>query len=262
MLGVLADAGFYDEAFLLTLEAARTAYIVVVRFYSTLKNKVLSLPESAWKTVDDGIAIAEFQWKHAGWTKDRRYIVVRRDTGKCPDAVGKKLERHEQLALPGLEKGAQYRYSCFVTSLPDEAVQVWRQYRRRILIERQIEDLTYDLGLKKLNTKKWVQTTAMLTMLMLAYNLYHLFAQTVLPKKDRVKKLSTIRSELFMVGGVIGQSGRDQVLRLSVTEHSFRRRIEYLFIQIEQAVARLVGNCKTMEDNAAINSAQNTAMVT
>jgi hypothetical protein len=262
VLGVLADAGFYDETFLLTLEAALIPYIVVARFYSTLKNKVLGLSASAWKAVDDGIEIAEFQWKHAGWTKERRYIVIRRDTDKCPDAVGKKLERHEQLALPGLEKGAQYRYSCFVTSLPDEAVQVWRQYRRRIMIERQIEDLTYDLGLKKLNTKKWVQTTAMLTMLMFAYNLYHLFAQTALPKKDRVKKLSTIRSELFMVGGVIGRSGRDQVLRLSLAKRSFRRRIEYLFIQIEQAVARLTGNCPTMAANATINGARNIALVT
>jgi hypothetical protein len=191
-----------------------------------------------------------------------RYIAIRRDTGKCPDAVGKKLERQEQLELPGLEKGAPYRYSCFVTALTDEPVTVWRLYRRRILIERLIEDLTYDLGLKKLNAKKWIATTAMLTMLMLSYNLYRLFAQTALPKKDRAKKLSTIRSELFMIGGVMGRSGREQILRLSLAKRSLRRRFEYLLLQINQAVVLILGDCLTIGDTRAAENTQNVVVVT
>jgi len=262
ILGVLADAGFYYESFLLVLEAAHKPYIIVARFYANLKTKVLSLPQDTWKTVDDGISISEFWWKQFGWKKERRYIAIRRDTDKCPEAVGKRLQAYEQLELPGMEKGAKYRYSCFVTTLTEEPITVWRTYRRRILIERLIEDLAYDLGFKKLNTKKWVETTALLTMLMLSYNLFRLFAQTVLPKKDRAKKLSTIRSELFMVGGIIGRSGRKQILRLSLAKRSLKRRFEYLLIQIKQAIVMLMDNCLTLDATQAAEAPQNTVLVT
>jgi len=247
VLGVLADSGFYEEPFLLAIESAKVPYIVVARFYTNLKNKVLGLPEEAWIKVSEGISVSEFRFKQLGWKNERRYIVVRRDVEKCPEAVGKQLLKHVQLEIPGTEQGKSYRYSCMVTSLDCDKIEAWRQYRRRALVERQIEDLKYDFGLNKLNSKRFIQTTAMLSMLMLSFNIYLAFARTALPQKDSDKKLSTIRSELFLVGAILGNKSRQPVLRLSVPNRSFRKRLEYIFGQISQAVKRLVFDCLTIE---------------
>lgn len=243
MRGVLADSGFYAQDFLTQLEDCGCTYIINAKFYSTLATKVTHL--TSWRSVAPGIAIAEFMFAHTNWHVQRRYIAVRRDVGVHPDAVGKKLVHHEQLFLPGIEKGSNYRYSCFVTSLTDDAVDVWRSYRRRALIERQIEDLTYEFSFKKINAHNFEQTSAMMAMLLLSFNIYTLFARTVLPVRDVRKKLSTIRSELFMVGAVVGRQARTQVLRLSVRDRAVRLRLKYIDKAIQRALEHIRACCDT-----------------
>jgi hypothetical protein len=86
---VRADSGFFDGSFLDFLEERGLPYVVVARLNSTLKRKCAGIKE--WIPIDEHHAAGELTLKLLGWSKERRFVVVRERIRESKAAVGRKL---------------------------------------------------------------------------------------------------------------------------------------------------------------------------
>ena len=91
---VRADSGFFDGNFLDFLEERGLPYVVVARMTSTLKRKCAGIKD--WTVIDEQHAAGEFTWPLFGWSKERRFVVVRERIRETKAAVGRQL-----LDVPG-----------------------------------------------------------------------------------------------------------------------------------------------------------------
>ena len=164
------DSGFYDKTIFDYLEQEDVAidYIVTVPMYVSIQRKIAA--QHTWLQIENGIEIAEFEYKAQDWVKSRRMIAVRQKIAKRPKAVGKQLNLFEDdYELNG------YRYTCYVTTLKLSAPDVWRLYRGRANCENRIKELKYDYGLDKMNQDGFDGTEACLLLMTIAYNFMSMF---------------------------------------------------------------------------------------
>ena len=70
-------------------EEVKINYIIAVPMYRTIQQKIAT--QKTWLTIEDGIAIAEFEYQTKDWLKPRRMITVHQVISKCPNSVGKQL---------------------------------------------------------------------------------------------------------------------------------------------------------------------------
>ena len=129
---VRADSGFFAQEMLGLLEERSLPYIVVAKLTRTVKQQAAGVRN--WKRVDNNYEVAEFFAKLQGWDKERRFVVIRERIREEKAAVGRLL-----LDVPG------YTYRVFVTNRDAEAMEVWRDYNKRAIIEQRIEELKAEL---------------------------------------------------------------------------------------------------------------------
>jgi hypothetical protein len=123
---VRADSGFFDGSFLDFLEERGLLYVVVARLTATLKRKCAGLQE--WTALDDHHAAGEFTLKLLGWSKERRFVVIRERIRESKAAVGRTL-----LDVPG------YTFRVWVTNRNEGGLALWRDYNGRACVERGAE---------------------------------------------------------------------------------------------------------------------------
>ncbi len=131
---VRADSGFFDGAFLDFWEERCLPYVVVARLTSSLKRQGAGIKD--WTVVDAHHAAGEFTVKLFGWSKERRFVVVRERVRETKAPVGRRL-----LDVPG------FTFRVWVTNRSQSAVELWRDYNGRAGIEQRIEELKHDLWL-------------------------------------------------------------------------------------------------------------------
>lgn len=230
ILGVMADSGFYDEAFLKFLEGNSTEYVIAAKLYQTTQVKISEL--KTWDRVDINIEIAEFQFRHLNWDKDRRYIIVRQEvTVEKPKPTGRQLKLFEED-----ENVNKYRYGIYVTSSDKSAVDVWRLYRLRAADEGVIKEFKYDFGLEGFCLDEFYPTEAAMTFRALFYNLMEIFSQRFLSSEESAITLQTLRMKYFMIPAVLGRDGKDIVLRMAVRSASLKAKIRWIIEQIDKVI--------------------------
>jgi Transposase DDE domain group 1 len=198
---VRADSGFFDEAFLLTLEAAQLPYIVAARFTNPLQAAAYRL---VFRPFAPGLEAAELAYQALRWTAARRVIVVREELVQRPTARGREL-----FYAPG------YRFHAVVTTigLPPEAI--WRTYNGRADTENRLKELKHAFGADGFCSRRFWATEAALRAICLLYNLVEAFQEALAAPVRRT--LSTLRVTVFACGALLGRDGRQAVLRLSRT---------------------------------------------
>jgi hypothetical protein len=92
---VRADSGFFDQALLSFLEERSLPYIIVARMTRTLKASAAAIKD--WTPVDAHYSAASFHLKLHGWSKERRFVVIREQERGGPTA-----HRRPWLYLPCL----------------------------------------------------------------------------------------------------------------------------------------------------------------
>jgi hypothetical protein len=127
-----ADSGFFAQEMLGLLEQRNLPYIVVAKLTRTVKRQAAGV--KSWSRVDKNYEVAEFFAQLQGWDKERRFVVIRERIREEKAAVGRLL-----LDVPG------YTYRVFVTNRDAEAMEVWRDYNKRAIIEQRIEELKAEL---------------------------------------------------------------------------------------------------------------------
>jgi hypothetical protein len=129
---IRADSGFFRQEMTGLLEERNLPYIVVARLTQSIKRRAAGVIE--WKRADTNYEVAEFFARLQGWDKERRFVVIRERIREEKAAVGRML-----IEVPG------YTYRVFDTNREADAMEVWRDYNKRAIIEQRIEELKAEL---------------------------------------------------------------------------------------------------------------------
>ena len=207
---VRADAGFFDKELFGFLEERKIPYIVVARFTKCVKREVTRIAQ--WRALDDDYAVGECEIKLMGWTRARRFTVVRERVRPAKSSVGKKL-----IELP------EYTFRVFVTSLEAAPEEIWRDYNRRADMENRIAELKHDLGADRFCLKDFHATDAVFRSVLLLFNLLSEFRRASgLPQH---KEPATLRSAIFLCGAELERQGADLVLKMSSAWGGLKQRM-------------------------------------
>lgn len=200
---VRADSGFFDQALLGFLEERSLPYIIVARMTRSLKAAAASI--KYWTPLDTHYSTASFQLQLHGWSKQRRFVVIRELEREDKSAVGRRL-----IEVPG------YTYRIFVTSRDEEPVTLWRDYNQRACIEQRIEELKNDLAADALCMKQFFATEAAFLSVLFAFNLLSLYQQAIGTRSEKhYQRPATLRSTVFLGGAILGNRARQPVLYIA-----------------------------------------------
>lgn len=158
-----------------------------------------------WRAVDGGYHVSSFTAKLHGWSETRRFIVVRERVREDKEAVGRRL-----LDVPG------YTFRVWVTSRPEDALTLWRDYNGRATVEQRIEELKNDLHADGFCTQRFFATEAAFLSVIFAYNLLSVY-QAQVTRQSGWRQPATLRAAVFVCGAVLGRAGRRLMVRLSQT---------------------------------------------
>ncbi len=198
---VRADSGFFDGAFLDFLEERALPYVVVARLTTTLKRKCAGIQNGT--ALDEHHDAGEFIVKLFGWSKERRFVVVRERMRESKAAVGRKL-----LDVPG------YTFRVWVTNRSQDAVTLWRDYNGRACVEPRIEELKHDLAADGFCLQPFYATESAFLAVLFTFNLLSLYQHQTTPTAA-YRQPGTLRVAVFLCGAVLGMMGREVVLKLS-----------------------------------------------
>lgn len=200
---VRADSGFFDGALLDFLEARALPYVVVARLTRTLKRQCAGIKD--WTPIGDNHASGEFTLQLFGWSKARRFVVVRQQVreSKAQAAVGRKL-----IDVPG------YTFRIWVTNRSEGAAELWRDYNGRACVEQRIEELKHDLAAQGFCLQPFFATESAFLAVLFAFNLLSLYQHQTTPNAP-YRQPGTLRVAVFLCGAVLGVMGRDAVIKLS-----------------------------------------------
>lgn len=91
-----------------------------------------------------------------------------------------------------------------------------RIYRFRAEAENKIKELKYDFCFDSFNLRSFYATEAVLSFVMLAYNLMSLFRRFVLHSEIQ-RRLSTLRYNNFVIGSYLFRDGNQVILKMALT---------------------------------------------
>jgi hypothetical protein len=207
---VRADSGFFEGALLDFLEQRKLSYIVAARMTTLVKREAVRV--SQWRALDESYAVGEFRVQLWGWSKVRRFVVVRERLQDSKPAVGKKL-----IDLPG------YSMRVFVTDSEESPEVIWRDYNKRADMENRIAELKHDPGADRFCLREFHASEAVFRSILLLFNLLSEFQRA--GDTGRYQEPGTLRSQVLLCGAEMSVVGQETVLFLSTCWGGLKRRI-------------------------------------
>ena len=216
LYAVRADSGFFLSEFLEELERRALPYVIAVRMNPLLRRAVAAIGQ--WQSFAPGLEAGETTYCAHGWNAPRRLVVVRELLDERPEARGRKL-----LEVPG------YTFHVLVTTLGHDPVATWRFYNSRAESENRIKELKEDFGADGFCLQSFDGTEAAFRLICFLFNLIAEFKREVI--QDQAPRLSTLRTQVLVIGAILGREGRHTVLRLGLRER-WRQRFAALLQRI------------------------------
>jgi len=208
-----ADSGFFIAGFLDELERRGLPYAIAVRMTPYLKRAVVGIRE--WKEIAPGLDAAELAFEAPSWRAPRRIVVVRETILERPDAKGRRL-----IEVPG------YTFHGVVTTLALAPVATWHFYNHRADCENRLKELKDDFGAAGFCSHSFDGTEAVFRLICFLFNLVAAFKRDI--TRNEAPQLGTLRTEVLVVGGIVGADARKQVLRLGLQGRRQERFAEIL----------------------------------
>jgi len=198
---VRADSGFFEEALLSLLEQKHLSYLIVARLTTRLQRRCAAIKD--WTDIDENYAAGAFHFRLLGWSQERRFIVIRERVLEEKEAVGHKL-----LEVPG------YTFRVWVTDRSGSAIELWREYNGRATVEQRIQELKSDLAAGGFCLHEFFATEAAFLATLFTFNLLSLYQQMTTPEQS-YRQPATLRTQVFLAGGILGRAGKELVMKLS-----------------------------------------------
>jgi hypothetical protein len=167
----------------------------------------------------------------------RRLVVVRELLDARPEARGRQL-----LEVPG------YTFHVLVTTLGHDPVATWRFYHSRAESEHRIKELKEDFGADGFCLQSFDGTEAAFRLIWFRFNLIAEFKRAVI--QHEAPRLSTLRTQVLVIGAILGREGRHTVLRLGLRDR-WRQRFAALLQRIAALALSTVAQLTDYAKNPA-----------
>lgn len=213
---VRADSGFFVSELLAELEQRALPYVIAVRMNPLLRRAVAGIRQ--WQPFAAGLEAGETTYCAHSWNAPRRLVVVRELLHERPEARGRKL-----LEVPG------YSFHVLVTTLSLNPVETWRFYNSRAESENRLKELKEDFGADGFCLQSFDGTEAAFRLICFLFNLIADFKREVM--QDESPRLMTLRTQVLVIGAILGAEGRYRVLRLGLRDR-WRQRFAALLQRI------------------------------
>ena len=239
---VLTNSG-YDQVELFDyLEGLQLHYVVATPMIPILQSEIYGLEE--WLGLGHGVAGGEFKFKFKHrrkyWTKERRYIVIRKYLSKLgSDTVGKTLSLFPEEDA----KVLNYNYGLYITSSDKSGEVLWRQYRLSANDENIIKENKEDFALEGFALNGFYPTEASMLVRIMFYNIIILFRQQMLPEPESHQRLDTLRKKYLITLALLGRDGKSSVLRMGIRKPNLRHK----FLHILDRISLYFANCNAFE---------------
>ncbi len=183
--------------------------------------------------MDKNYEVSEFFAKLQGWDKERHFVVIRERVREEKAAVGRLL-----VDVP------RYTYRVFVTNRDAEAMEVWRDYNKRAIIEQRIEELKAELHAGGFCMQSFFETESAFLTVVFTFNLLSLYQKVTMPESAR-RQPATLRSAVFLGRAILGRAARKSALLIS---HAWGG-IEELIHLLERILAWEISTSPKLEDS-------------
>lgn len=215
---IRADAAFYDQDILDTLDENHAGYAIVAKITGPLKNL---LPGVKYHPFQPHWEAGEFRYQPHRWKVQRRFIAVR----------DLKPEADPTDTLFAIK---DYSYRVLVSNLPLQPQSVWRFYCHRANQELLIRELKNNFTLAKIPSRLFLSNQVFLEMVLWAYDLMTLFKYFCLPPKHQNWTMATVRKNLIHLPAELVKPHNYNLLR-------FPARFTYkdVFEHVQKAVSKI-----------------------
>lgn len=184
------DCAYGTEPFLVELEQRLLPYLSKLRLTSNVKKLINRLfRNSEWVDAGQRWEGCESSLKLAGWSKERRVIVLRKEiTGEIALKDG---DKDGQLSFIETDDGVKkYEYAVLVTSLKDGILTIAQHYRDRADCENCYDELKNQWGWGGYTTQDMKRCRLAARFVALVYNWWTLFVRLAVPDKHHEAKTS------------------------------------------------------------------------
>ena len=195
------DSGFFSQEILEFLEKMKLEYIIAVKNYPTILNKVISIKDIAYKHFEGKSEIAVFHYRLKNWDIKRKFIVVR--TPK--EYINPQLNIFEE---------KEYEYQILVTNISSDPKKLIYFYRKRGNAENYIKEQKYDLNIGKLITDSFWANQAIFQFTILCYNMLVWFKNIFIGKSELKTTIRTFRERFLLIPAQLIKRSRQFILKL------------------------------------------------
>jgi hypothetical protein len=205
---IRGDCNYGNQQYMKEAEERAMPYLFKLRHTPKVKTLVLAMQRSGahWQNAGDGWEVLESSLKLAGWSCQRRIVLVREKPAIAP--MGKHARRRrDHLALPATNQWENTcapwagRIAVLVTSLNEHtypAVSLARLYRERADAENIYDELKNQWGWNGFTTRQLTPCKLMANLVALVYNWWHLYTRLY----DAAHHREAITSRPALLGGV------------------------------------------------------------
>jgi hypothetical protein len=181
------DRGFGNEEIMREAEARRLPYLLKLRLTANVKRMIEKLASSReWVDAGQGFEAKESEVRLAGWSRQRRAIVLRR---RLKEAMGFHLSDDggpPQLAFVEIGEATEvYEYSVLATSLDEGAEAFGQLYRDRGDGENLFDEMKNQWGWGGYTTHDLARCRLAARLLALFYNWWNIFVRLADPSLHR-----------------------------------------------------------------------------
>jgi Transposase DDE domain group 1 len=208
-----ADSASYQGDLLDRLHDDHVSYAVGGRLDAATLAVIAAVPAKAWRPYRDGFVAETVHTMNTMKTAFRLIV----------------FKRLRQGSLFGEEPF----YHVVASNREETAEQTLDGYHQRgEHSENRIKELKLDFGMERMPCGQFQANALFFAVGVLAYNLFKLFARTVLPPSWRTKRAGSVRYAFYAVAGKVVRTGGQLLLRVNREAHA-------MFTRVRSAVARM-----------------------
>lgn len=184
---IRGDIGWGNERMMKEAEQRDQAYLFKIRQSAKIKELLAgSFTADAWEPAGQGWEGTWSQVRLAGWTKERRVILLRRPIREDLVVAKRKGRKQAQMELEmGCVREGRllYEYAVLVTNMKDEILSLAQHYRDRGDAENNFDELKNQWGWLGFTTQDHARSEMMTLFVALVYNWWSLFSRLSIPNK-------------------------------------------------------------------------------
>jgi hypothetical protein len=218
---VRLDGAFYNKDIIQPLEEKGLGYVVVAKMTRPLRKRMVAV---RYHEFAQGWEAAEFTYTPFRWTKEHRFVAVRRPKALEAQDIQRRLFTFRSYTY----------HRVLVTNLALTPEAIWRFYCDRAFQELLLREFKDSYAMAKIPTRSFWANATYMEIILWAYDLVLAFQFLCLPEQVQHWNISTLRRELWWLPAEWVKRGNSNLLWLPAKYPN-----QELFAKIQATASRI-----------------------